>query len=224
MNPRLSCAFTHAQERNFAPFDVCREVAFPFITYEYKSPISSGTIAEAEQQASRGASAIVNSMYQFLRAADPDKQPGVDDTSHISITCDMRTVVIWIHWREVDEDGNVTYEMEKVAQSFCDDETALRGIRDVIKNVTEHGMTTRLSMIRQASEQLAAGSNRTASSAPASVLSLSRQEKLVSVLPSPVLTSTSSDSRSASASSPPKKRARVESPGTVGKDQASVAD
>lgn len=109
---------------------------------------------EAERQASRDGAALVNSMDQLLKAAHPHTDPEPQETAHISITCDMRTAVAWIHWRQIGDENNVTYEMERLAQSFCDDHESMRQIRAVVKNTTEHALGPRLEMIRSAIEVL----------------------------------------------------------------------
>jgi hypothetical protein len=109
---------------------------------------------EAERQASRDGAALVNSMHQLLKAAYPQTDPDAQHTAHVSITCDMRTAVAWIHWRQVDNEGNITYEMERLAQSFCNDGESMQNVKEIIKNRTEDAMGPRLEIIRGAIEVL----------------------------------------------------------------------
>lgn len=152
--PRLQSPFTLAEERIFAPFDACKEVTFPFLTFQWKSALNGGTMEGAERQASRDGAALVNSMHQLLKAAYPHADPEPQNTAHISITCDMRTAVAWIHWRQIDDESNITYEMERLAQSFCNDYESMRQIRAVIKNATEYALDPRLKIIKSAIEVL----------------------------------------------------------------------
>ena len=109
---------------------------------------------EAERQASRDGAVLVNSMHQFFKAARPYMDPPPQHTAHVSITCDMRTAIAWIHWRQVDGEGNITYEMERLAQSFCNDTGSMQRIRAVIKNRIDHALGPRLDLIRETVETI----------------------------------------------------------------------
>jgi hypothetical protein len=152
--PRLRSPFTLAEERIFAAFDACKEVAFPFLTFQWKSALNGGTMEEAERQASRDGAALVNSMHQLLKAVYPHEESEPHHTAHVSLTCDMRTAVAWIHWRQVDNENNITYEMERLAQSFCNDHEFMQKIQAVVKNATEYALGPRLEMIKSAIEAL----------------------------------------------------------------------
>lgn len=154
---------------------------------------------EAERQASRDGAALVNSMHQLLKAAYPHADPEPQHTAHISVTCDMRTAVAWIHWRQVDDESNITYEMERLAQSFCNDHEFMQKIRAVVKNATEHALGTRLEIIRSA-----IGALREKLEAEGSVAQVSQQQMVpLPHLATPSVSSTVSDG-------PVRKRPRFE--------------
>ena len=65
-SPRLNAPFTAAEERLFARTDVCNQVSFPFMSFQWKAGVNGGTMDETERQASRDGATIVNSLHQFL--------------------------------------------------------------------------------------------------------------------------------------------------------------
>lgn len=151
---------------------------------------------EAERQASRDGAVLVNSMHQLLKAAYPDTDPDPQHTAHVSIVCDMRTMVAWVHWRQVDNEGNITYEMERLAQSFCNDSKATQQVRRVDKNLRENAVGPRLEMIKRAIEALKGKLD-----AEGSTVSRQRVPNLATLS----VSSTSSDS-------PVRKRSRLDAP------------
>jgi hypothetical protein len=79
-------------------------------------------------QAARDGALIVSYMHQFYSYAYSARDPWQLETCHVSLTIEMISSFLWLHWREVDPvDGEVYYRMEPIESAH------LRTLRDVSK-------------------------------------------------------------------------------------------
>lgn len=122
---------------------------FPFLTSQWKPAAGSETFHHAENQAARDGSTIVNHLHDLFYEAYNGKPTAVE-ASHVSVTCDMQAVQVWIHWREETEEEGVQHYMRSFARAFLCDVSQLQEVRSVLWNVLEYSMGPRLSNIKAA--------------------------------------------------------------------------
>ncbi|KAH5758548.1 hypothetical protein HBI16_200380 [Parastagonospora nodorum] len=95
----VTAPFNQAQENDVVTAVVpAAATLFPFLTAEWKSGGGSEGHTHAALQAVRGAACVVNYNYAFLKHAG--MVPTLLDTIHFSLTCNMDTVKLYVHWRE----------------------------------------------------------------------------------------------------------------------------
>lgn len=104
---------------------------------------------DARFQAARDGALIVNYMHQFYSHAFPDQHPSQLETCHVSLTTDMISSYIWLHWREVDPiDGEVFYRMESIESALLHKLRDVAETRKVLHNYIEYAMGERLQSIK----------------------------------------------------------------------------
>jgi hypothetical protein len=121
---------------------------FPFLTSQWKSAAGSETYYHAENQAARDGSTIVNHLHNLFYEAY-GRKPNAVEASHVSVTCDMQAVQVWIHWREETSEG-VQHYMRSFARAFLCDVPQLQDVRSVLWNVLRYYMGPRLENIKAA--------------------------------------------------------------------------
>ncbi|KAF2254224.1 hypothetical protein BU26DRAFT_558934 [Trematosphaeria pertusa] len=156
---------TPEQERIFLKNTLTSSVHFPFLSCQWKS--SKKTQNEAMLQAARDGSTISNYLHDFFTAAG--HEPSLIDTSHFSLTCDMNTVHLWVHWRQ--EEGDVKHFMKIIGQAFLrdiddDGNPQLVKIRKMLRNLLDYAVGARLQKIRSAIPDLEANKARKRSQSP----------------------------------------------------------
>jgi hypothetical protein len=87
----------------------------------------------------------VNYLHTFYSLAYPDQKPVVIDTAHYSLTCDLHTAQIWVHWR--DEEG---HHMEMIFEFSLREENEIVEARGILKNILNHALGNRLENIKNA--------------------------------------------------------------------------
>ncbi|KAF1998830.1 hypothetical protein P154DRAFT_564388 [Amniculicola lignicola CBS 123094] len=143
--PPSLTAFTAREERLLDAFCLTQYLLFPFLTSQWKTPNSNENISHAHNQAARDGAAIVNYLYEFYSLAYPDQKPVVVDTAHYSLTCDLHTAQIWVHWR--DEEG---HHMEMIYEFSLRKENEIVEGRGILKNILSHALGDRLVKIKDA--------------------------------------------------------------------------
>jgi hypothetical protein len=71
------------------------------------------------------------------------------ETCHFSATIDMRSIILWVHWREQDENGNVSYYMEQIESGMLDKEKDNKEIRTILRNLQDYALEDRLQGIKE---------------------------------------------------------------------------
>jgi hypothetical protein len=132
-------------------------IRFPFLTCEWKSPVANEGHAQATNQGARSGTAIVNYNHAFLEKAG--FTPSVVETCHFSITCDMETAWLWIHWR-MSVAGTVGHHMKKIGQYFVRDlhdptNASMIQMRCQLRNILDWAVGPRLSIFKTAIANIA---------------------------------------------------------------------
>jgi hypothetical protein len=90
-------------------------------------------------------------MHHFYLLAYPNRDPTQLETCHFSVTTEGYTIILWIHWREVDpEDGEVYYRMEEVEMARMGKLNDLLDMRRMLHNYLDFAFGERLGSIREA--------------------------------------------------------------------------
>ncbi|KAF2241277.1 hypothetical protein BU26DRAFT_389367, partial [Trematosphaeria pertusa] len=131
---------------------VCEGLHFPFLTCQWKSAKSSQGHWHAERQGARDGATLVNAIHKYLTCAGKD--PTVVETCHWSLTCDISSINLFVHWR-AEENGIAKFHSKKVEQEFLHDlkdpeNPAIVRMRRLLRNILNYSLGTRLTMIRDA--------------------------------------------------------------------------
>jgi hypothetical protein len=97
----------------------------------------------------RDGAVIVRYLHQFY--TDAGFVPTVRDTAHFSLTIDMESAHLFVHWEEFEEE-RPAYYMEPVMKSFLDDEQQVADMRHMMKNILADAFGSRLANLRAAVE------------------------------------------------------------------------
>ncbi|MCJ1343915.1 hypothetical protein MMC31_002113 [Peltigera leucophlebia] len=132
-----------------ADLHLTEELHFPFLTAQWKSPAKGQTHHQAIPQGARDGSTIVDYLHQFYTTARPTQAPSLIETCHFSVTIDMRLIILWVHWREQDEDKTISYHMEEVESGMLNKERDMNEIRTILRNLQDHALGHRLQGIKK---------------------------------------------------------------------------
>ncbi|KAL8823602.1 MAG: hypothetical protein Q9170_008344 [Blastenia crenularia] len=134
----------------------------PWQTTQWKT--AKGQQAKAEQQTRRDTSTSIECLHRFFdhkhRASDPPPSPAATCVFSLQVYdeyCRYR-----VHWRRVDEHGNVSYEGDELCSAFFSDDDQIYRVRSCVLNVLNWARGPRLDTIKRKLEVLA-----TARQAPA---------------------------------------------------------
>jgi hypothetical protein len=137
---------------------VAAGLLFPFITSEWKSAVAHKGHWDAGLQTSRDGAILTNYNHAFLERGG--LAPSVIDTSHYSVTCDMDTIKLYVHWRTT-RAGRV-YHFSKVIDHYMifnhrDPNTVHTDVirfRACLRNILDWALSSRLETFRQAIHNL----------------------------------------------------------------------
>jgi hypothetical protein len=93
----------------------------------------------------RDGAVIVRYLHQFY--TDAGFVPTVTDTVHFSLTIDMESAHLFVHWEEFDEE-RPAYYMEPVMKAFLDDEPQVADMRYMMKNILAYAFGSRLGNLK----------------------------------------------------------------------------
>jgi hypothetical protein len=85
---------------------------------------------------------------------------------HFSLTIDMETALLYVHWQEKDTGGETEYYMEKIMQIFLDEEHRVADMRAVMKIIIDNAMGSRLQKLREAVDKRGVAKSLVAAAAP----------------------------------------------------------
>jgi hypothetical protein len=137
-------------------------LSFPFLTAQWKSQKGDAGHFQASIQGARDGAASCNMLNKFYLASG--RKGTVVETCHFSITCDIASVMLWVHWRQ--EEDNSTpeqFHMECIAKAWLvpgglhDDRNILL-MRDALRNILDYSLHDRLNSIKEAIAKLPAQS------------------------------------------------------------------
>lgn len=90
-------------------------------------------------------------MHNFYSLAYPNRDPTEVETCHISLTTEGYTIILWIHWRELNpEDGEVHWRMEELDTARMNKVDDLAHMRNMLHNYLDYALGERLSSIKKA--------------------------------------------------------------------------
>ncbi|KAL6711787.1 hypothetical protein ACN47E_002830 [Coniothyrium glycines] len=152
-NPPLPMPFTQREDDIAEFYNVVHhsDTHFPFLTAQWKAAMSGENQIHASLQAARDGALIVNYMHQFYSTAYPNRNPSQLYTCHVSLTTDMLTTSLWLHWREVDSvDKQVYYRMERIHSAHLHEVEELAVTRNMLHNYINYALKQRLASIKAA--------------------------------------------------------------------------
>ncbi|KAF2820811.1 hypothetical protein CC86DRAFT_374129 [Ophiobolus disseminans] len=141
---RVRAPFTAEEEGVLNDYVLTKLMYMPFMTAQWKAPHGNEGLFAAQSQSARDGAVIVNHLYDLYRVAY-SKTPGVVETCHFSVTCDIQSVEIWVHWR----DGS-SHHMELIFEGHCRKEVQMLDMRAIVRNIQQYAINERLRSIRAA--------------------------------------------------------------------------
>jgi hypothetical protein len=132
--PPLATAFSVDEEEALANFTLNPVLMFPFLSSQWK-PASGESHVIAHAQSARDGATIVRYLDEFYRIAH-GRTPTALECSHISVTCDIQAVNIWMHWRELDNAGAATYYMKSIYDCTLRNEKHLLEARGLLGTIS----------------------------------------------------------------------------------------
>ena len=141
--------FSTDEEQVLQAFPLTQYLHFPFLTSQWKTQIANENMLHARYQAARDGAVVVNYLCEFYRNADIE--PSVVQTCHFSLTCDLETSEIWVHWREEDQ-----HRMELINKASLRQLSELEKTRNILRNIVEYSLGDRLDDIKRSIPSFAA--------------------------------------------------------------------
>ncbi|KAK4998614.1 hypothetical protein LTR66_002182 [Elasticomyces elasticus] len=121
----------------------------PFYIHEWKAEKTGGNLYQAKLQAARDGAAAVNAMRVFLlENGVPD--PGADATAVFSACVTSELLRLSVHWRRVDDRGQITWEMDHLYMARLEEVQDVFAARSVILRIMTWAVGERLKAIRSA--------------------------------------------------------------------------
>jgi hypothetical protein len=148
IEPPLTTAFSVNEEEALANFTLNPVLMFPFLSSQWK-PASGESHVIAHVQSARDGATVVRYLDEFYGIAR-GQPPTALECSHISVTCDIQAVNIWMHWRELDAAGAATYYMKSIYDCTLRNEKHLLEARELLWNHIEFALHGRLQSLKQA--------------------------------------------------------------------------
>ncbi|KAH8704388.1 hypothetical protein GQ44DRAFT_778156 [Phaeosphaeriaceae sp. PMI808] len=148
METKLATAFTIDEEEALGNFTLNPVLMFPFLTSQWK-PATGESYVIAHYQSARDGAAIIRYLDKFYEIAH-GRPATTLECSHISVTCDIQVVNIWMHWRELDTAGEATYYMKSIYDCTLRNENHLLEARAILWNHIEYALEGRLQSLKEA--------------------------------------------------------------------------
>ena len=120
----------------------------PFLLFEWKS--AAGSMPDAQNQACRGGSAVVNANRELRSIAGTltDDAEGPDTKSFIfSCTITPDLAQIWVHWY-LDGGDSPAHHMSKVSNHALDDREQIKLLRRNLDNILDWGVLIRADEVK----------------------------------------------------------------------------
>jgi hypothetical protein len=146
--PTLQTAFTADEETALADFTLNPVLIFPFLSSQWK-PATGESHMIAHYQSARDGAAIVRYLDEFYRIAQGRPATALE-CAHVSFTCDIQALNIWLHWRELDADGAATYYMKSIFDCTLRNEKLIHEARELLWNHIDYALDSRLRSLKDA--------------------------------------------------------------------------
>jgi hypothetical protein len=150
--PPLATAFSQDEQLILTNFTLNPTLHFPFLTCQWK-PATGEPHQIAMLQSARDGAAIVNYLHTYYETAY--RRPATTvEALHVSVTCNVELVNVWLHWREHahGEDTPMHY-MKSLHSCTTWDATPLLTARAVLKNWVAYALDQRLNSLKDALPQ-----------------------------------------------------------------------
>lgn len=144
----LETAFTPDEEAALAEFTLNPALVFPFLSSQWK-PATGESHMIAHLQSARDGAAIVRYLDDFYSIARSRPATALE-CAHVSFTCDIQALNIWLHWRELDAAGGATYYMKSIFDCTLRNEEHLREARALLWNHIDYALGSRLRSLKEA--------------------------------------------------------------------------
>ena len=144
----LPTAFTPDEESALAGFTLNPVLVFPFLSSQWK-PATGESHIIAHYQSARDGATIVRYLDEFYSIAHSRPATALE-CSHVSFTCDIQALNIWLHWRELDTAGATTYYMKSIFDCTLRNEKNLVEARELLWNHIEYALDGRLRSLKAA--------------------------------------------------------------------------
>lgn len=142
-------AFSEEQEYSLFSCPIAQGLHFPFMSAQWKSPKNNQTHFQARLQGAQDGAVIVRYLYQFY--TNVGIVPATLDTAHFSLTIDMESAHLFVHWQEFEKELPAYY-MKPVMKAFLDNEQQVADMRHMMKNILAYAMGNRLARLRSVIE------------------------------------------------------------------------
>jgi hypothetical protein len=127
-------------------------ILYPFMIIEWKS--AKGLFSEAQDQARRGGAALVNAMAKLssmagsLGADEAERKP---DSLTMAFSCVISPNLahIYVHFRQLSQDGKPEWYMAKVSGYQTDENEDVERLRRDIHNILDWGVLKRIKDIKK---------------------------------------------------------------------------
>ena len=140
---------THPVARPYA--QPARGNTFPFLMVEMKSEAAGGTIYVAENQAAGSGSHSVNALLWLLQEGGTYDSSSLTDTLAFTITMSHREARFYLHWYSKADRRYYMSFLESYSSVKARD---IRAYNNTIKNISDHGLGARRTVISTALEAL----------------------------------------------------------------------
>ena len=127
---------------------LCKKMHWPFFVIQYK--LDAG-YDETLNQVRRDGAAIVNVALMLLRKANyPINIPGPNyDTYIYSMTMNKLVAQWWVHWSEIDTDGDRNFHMNSILPMLAlEGDDLLSKLRNPTHTIIEWGLQTRMAEVK----------------------------------------------------------------------------
>ncbi|KAF2818289.1 hypothetical protein CC86DRAFT_414060 [Ophiobolus disseminans] len=144
----LQTDFTPDEEVALANFTLNSILGFPFLISQWK-PATGESHTIAHYQSARDGAAIVRYFDEFYNIAHGQPATALE-CAHVSFTCDIQALNIWLHWRELDAAGAATYYMKSIFDCTLRNEKHILEARELLWNHIEYALDSRLRSLKDA--------------------------------------------------------------------------
>lgn len=146
--PPLATAFSSDEALKMRRHTLNPSLLFPFLTCQWK-PAAGESHRIAMCQAARDGTVVVKYLHDYYKTAYGRPASAVE-ALHLSVTCNVEMVNIWLHWREDGGSNTPTHYIRSIHACTTWDAGPLLMSRAIPKNWLAYALGVRLSSIKDA--------------------------------------------------------------------------